>query len=111
MNRLLGYLNDLWRYNIASNQWTWISGNDTRGQNGIYGTQGIGSISNIPGGRSNSISWTDSSNNLWLFGGNGYDSIGSSQGFYFSYFKLLCFQMLQTVFSKLYNIALYLIIL
>ena len=71
-------MNDLWKYSISNNSWTWISGNNTINQNGIYGIQGISSSNNIPGSRDSSISWIDSlNNNLWLFGGNGYDSIGN----------------------------------
>ena len=65
-------LNDLWKFNGLN--WTWISGSNSTYQHGIYGTKGIGSISNIPGARSGSISWIDSNNNLWLFGGAGYSS-------------------------------------
>ena len=36
--------------------------------------KGIPDISNIPGSRYGSISWIDSNNNLWLFGGFGIDS-------------------------------------
>ena len=53
--------------------WTWISGSNSAYQYGIYGTQGISDISNIPGARYESISWIDSNNTLWLFGGLGYD--------------------------------------
>jgi N-acetylneuraminic acid mutarotase len=70
----IGYLNDLWRYDGTN--WTWISGNNLRNQEGIYGTQGVPAAGNIPGARYFSISWIDSSNNLWLFGGWGYDSLG-----------------------------------
>ena len=52
-----------------NSSWTWISGSNTYGQVGIYGTKGIANSSNIPGARSDSISWIDSNNNLWLFGG------------------------------------------
>ena len=34
--------------------------------------------SNVPGARYGAVSWTDSSGNLWLFGGFGYDSTGGS---------------------------------
>ncbi len=72
-------LNDLWKYSISNNSWTWISGNNTINQNGIYGIQGISSSNNIPGSRDNSISWIDSlNNNLFLFGGQGYDSVGNN---------------------------------
>ena len=59
------------------NSWTWISGSNSDNQNGIYGTKGIASSSNIPGARLGSISWIDSNNNLWLFGGEGYDINGN----------------------------------
>ena len=43
----------------------------------IYGTPGTPSASNGPGARYSASSWTDSSGNLWLFGGVGYDSGGA----------------------------------
>ncbi len=36
--------------------------------------KGQGASNNTPGARSNSVSWTDTSGNLWLFGGYGYDA-------------------------------------
>jgi len=68
------YDNDLWRYDISTNEWTWISGDTIVGAAGIHGIQGVPSVSNIPGARTETCSsWTDSLNNLWLFGGLGYD--------------------------------------
>jgi len=32
---------------------------------------------NVPGGRTAAATWTDASGNLWLFGGEGYDSTGT----------------------------------
>lgn len=72
-----GMLNDLWEYSPSTNEWTWVSGANTVGQSGIYGIKGIPSSSNMPGARSNSISWTDNSGNFWLFGGNGYSANGT----------------------------------
>jgi len=77
-----GYLSDLWKYTPSSTgdagQWTWVGGSATvgrgGGQTGVYGMLGIESAANIPGGRFGSTSWNDSSGNLWLFGGDGYDS-------------------------------------
>ena len=43
---------------------------------GSYGTLGTSSVSNAPGGRDSISTWIDSSGNLWLFGGYGYDSTG-----------------------------------
>jgi N-acetylneuraminic acid mutarotase len=57
--------------------WTWVSGANTSGQNGVYGTQGTGSPSNVPGSRHLGVCWTDRSGNFWLFGGDGQDSTGS----------------------------------
>ena len=68
-----GILNDLWKYNPATNQWTWISGDKTINQRGVYGTKGISGSVNKPGGRYLSSSWTDNSGNFWMFGGYGFD--------------------------------------
>jgi hypothetical protein len=50
-------------------QWTWVSGNSTLNEPGVYGTKGIAADTNKPGARYGSVSWTDSKGNLWLFGG------------------------------------------
>jgi N-acetylneuraminic acid mutarotase len=57
-------------------QWTWQGGSQSIDAGGVYGTRGAASASNFPGARYDSISWTDSAGNLWLFGGLGYDSTG-----------------------------------
>jgi N-acetylneuraminic acid mutarotase len=69
-----GDLNDLWKFDGTN--WTWVSGSDVIYQNGVYGSKGTPSPSNIPGARNSAVSWTDSSGNLWLSGGNGNDSTG-----------------------------------
>ena len=83
-----GYLNDLWKYTPGSNgsvgEWTWMGGSDTvpsgfGGQPGVYGTLGVAASTNIPGGRFSGSGWADSSGNLWMLGGQGYDS-ASSEG-------------------------------
>lgn len=51
--------------------WTWMAGSDSRAQMGTYGTLGIPSASNTPGGRVAPFTFTDSSGNFWLFGGYG----------------------------------------
>jgi len=71
-----GSLNDLWIFDGAN--WTWISGSDTVNQTGVYGTKGVPGSANIPGGRRGAVSWSDSSGNLWIFGGEGYDSNGQN---------------------------------
>lgn len=72
-----GYLNDLWKYDPLSNQWTWIKGDKTIGQPGIYGTMGTTNIANKPGARYGSRTWTDNNGKLWLFGGYGLDNAGA----------------------------------
>ena len=71
---IVGWLNDLWRYDPATNQWTWVSGSNTKSQVGVYGTKGVEHPANVPGGRYSSNSWIDSTGHLWLFGGYGYNS-------------------------------------
>jgi hypothetical protein len=75
-----GYLNDLWKFDVSTGQWTWMGGSNTEGQLGVYGTQGSPSAGNVPGGRAASANWTDSSGSLWLFGGSGIDSKGNTDG-------------------------------
>jgi hypothetical protein len=79
-----GYLNDLWVYNIANKTWEWLGGSNLNGpsygQGGVYGTLGVPSSSNIPGGRFAPAIWQDSSGNVWMFGGSGMDSTGKVAG-------------------------------
>jgi N-acetylneuraminic acid mutarotase len=67
-------LNDLWKFD--GKNWTWVSGDSEARHRGIYGTRGIAAGTNKPGARSGSVSWTDSEDNLWLFGGIGYTDSG-----------------------------------
>jgi hypothetical protein len=71
-------LGDLWKYNIASGQWTWVSGSNLANANGVYpAAVGTGSATSAPGARQAAVLWTDPSNNVWLFGGFGLDSAGT----------------------------------
>jgi Galactose oxidase, central domain/Kelch motif len=76
----LGYLNDLWKFDGTN--WTWVSGGSTNkaNQDGIYGTAGTPASTNMPGGRQEAVGWVDASGNLWLFGGEGEDSVGTANG-------------------------------
>jgi N-acetylneuraminic acid mutarotase len=71
------YLNDLWEYTPSTGFWTWQAGPVWGDQSGQYGTQGVASASNLPGGRVGAAQWTDANGNVWLFGGNGYDAAGN----------------------------------
>jgi N-acetylneuraminic acid mutarotase len=78
-----GELNDMWMYDPTANEWTWMGGNTSDGNNsaralpGVYGKLGTPAAGNLPGGRENASSATDANGNFWLFGGNGYDSTGA----------------------------------
>jgi N-acetylneuraminic acid mutarotase len=74
------FLNDLWSYNPTSNLWTWVSGSSAPNASGVYGTRNIAAAGNVPGARGISAAWIDSAGNLWLFGGEGYDSTMYSGG-------------------------------
>jgi hypothetical protein len=76
----LGNLNLLWKYNGSN--WVFVSGGNTnkKNQNGIYGTQGTAASTNMPGGRQEAVGWADANGNLWLFGGEGEDSVGTGSG-------------------------------
>jgi hypothetical protein len=71
-----GRLNDLWKWDGTS--WTWMSGSNAADQSGTYGTKGIAEPANVPGGRWESVSWTDGGGSLWLFGG--HDSLNGNVG-------------------------------
>ncbi len=71
------YLNDLWKYNISNDTWTWLHGANTNNPWANYGTQAVASATNVPGGRFASGMWTDASGQFWLFGGLGWDDSGN----------------------------------
>jgi N-acetylneuraminic acid mutarotase len=73
----LGGLNDLWKFDPTTSQWTWMSGSDTASAGGVYGTLGTPAAANTPGARYGIATWTDTSGKLWMFGGLGNDSTGS----------------------------------
>ncbi|MGB7580836.1 MAG: hypothetical protein WBL85_00110 [Sedimentisphaerales bacterium] len=74
-----GYLSDSWKFDVDSNEWTWVSGSNRVNQHsaGVYGTQGEPNANNVPGDRMGAASWRDNYGYLWLFGGMGYDSGGT----------------------------------
>lgn len=69
----------LWKFDPVTNMWTWMKGPSAYLQPGVYGTMGVSDPANYPGSRAYGVvTWTDSQNNLWLFGGHGYDGFGFS---------------------------------
>ncbi len=73
----LGHLNDLWKFDPTSRDWTWVAGGTTINPSGVYGTKGTADAANIPGGREAAVPWIDASGALWLFGGWGFDASGN----------------------------------
>ncbi len=77
LNNTGGLQNDLWEYIPANATWTLVGGSTTQNATGIYGTAATAASTNFPGARQQATTWTDTAGNFWLFGGSGYDSIGS----------------------------------
>jgi N-acetylneuraminic acid mutarotase len=69
-----GRLNDLWRYDPSSNNWTWMSGSAVPNPYGVYGPQGVSTATAVPGGRQWATGWTDAAGDLWVFGGEGFNT-------------------------------------
>ena len=76
-----GYLNDLWKYEIATGEWTWVAGGSQNDLAGVYGQLGVASSANYPGSRAGSLTWKDSNGLFWIFGGRGYDKFGERLGY------------------------------
>src|SRR5262249_50022126 len=68
---MYGCLGDLWKYDISTNEWTWMSGDSVLNQSAVYGVKGVMSPANKPGGRFPYCRWKDLEGDLWLFGGDG----------------------------------------
>lgn len=71
LNRML---NDLWMYDIASNTWTWLSGDSLQEPPvPVYGEFGLPAPENKPGGRMGAIAWYGGDNEAYIFGGFEYN--------------------------------------
>jgi N-acetylneuraminic acid mutarotase len=66
-----GSRSDMWKYDLTTRQWVWLSG--TTGCNAavVYGTKGVADAANTPGGRFNARNWVSADGRLWLMGGSG----------------------------------------
>lgn len=65
--------NDMWEYSPSTNQWAWMGGSSPGAiapNSSVYGTLGTPAANNTPAARYGANTWTDSSGNFWLFGGN-----------------------------------------
>lgn len=57
-------------------QMVWIGGTTELNHPGDYGIRGVPHENNIPSSRFGAVTWTDSHNNFYLFGGQGLSSSG-----------------------------------
>eukprot|EP01122_Echinamoeba_exundans_P009502 TRINITY_DN3388_c0_g2_i1.p1 TRINITY_DN3388_c0_g2~~TRINITY_DN3388_c0_g2_i1.p1 ORF type:complete len:1268 (+),score=125.86 TRINITY_DN3388_c0_g2_i1:130-3933(+) len=67
----ISILNDLWRFRINDSTWTWLAGELSGAQPGVYGTRGSGVAGvTVPGSRYEAAAWFDPTKlQLGLFGG------------------------------------------
>jgi gliding motility-associated-like protein len=72
------FLNDLWRYNPVTDEWTWMHGSNSGNAPAVYGTKGVPAPANTPGARYVYASWKDAIDNLYVYGG--YDFTGNPGG-------------------------------
>ncbi len=62
--------NDLWKYSITTNMWTWMNGDSIKNAFGNLGLKCISSIANqLRGQWSTDACWSDGCGNFWTFGG------------------------------------------
>jgi gliding motility-associated-like protein len=72
-------LDDMWMYDIQTNQWTWMKGSNTGNVIPNYGTLQVESATTTPGGmQENSTAWVKSDGTLWTFGGRSTNSLHSA---------------------------------
>ncbi|PVD25816.1 hypothetical protein C0Q70_13479 [Pomacea canaliculata] len=80
-------LGDLWVFDTVTKEWQSqeqaynVQRNKSHiqpGQPGVYGHLGMPTDYNVPGCRKGGVTWTDANNYLWLFGGEGCDTLTPS---------------------------------
>lgn len=62
-------MNDLWKFNPSTNEWTWMGGSNLPNQHAIYGIKGTPSTGNTPPALTRDMCWTDHNGMFWLYGG------------------------------------------
>ncbi|MEO6283331.1 MAG: kelch repeat-containing protein [Dyadobacter sp.] len=80
----LYHLDDMWKFDIKTSNWTKVSGKALFNQLEIRGDKKSPTAENYPGSRSKASSWTDKNGNLWLFGGIAYKPETEGKNDYFS---------------------------
>lgn len=58
----------MWKYDIATNQWAWMSGSSTGPTPVVFGTLGVLNSNNQPGvNAENKAAWTNDDGTLWMY--------------------------------------------
>lgn len=65
-----GLHNSLWKYDMLTNEWTWMKGTIFTNRPGFYGKKGIESVDNIPVCKRNTFLWNENGT-IKTFGGRG----------------------------------------
>lgn len=74
------YLNDLWKYDVSTGNWTWMTGSKIGGAQAVLGTKLVSDSANTPGGATvTSFAADPTGSNLYLLGGWGRASSGGEQ--------------------------------
>ena len=63
-----GLHNSLWKYNMLTNEWTWVKGTIFTNRPAFYGKKGVERVDNIPECKRNTLLWNDNGT-LKTFGG------------------------------------------
>lgn len=69
---------DIWRYDPAAATWTWLWGSGVVGPPAVYGTLGVPSPLNTPGGRMGAVAVAVGDSLVYLYGG--FDNAGQARG-------------------------------
>jgi len=97
--------NDLWYYDVKHKLWFLVYGDEDNHPSPTYGTKGVVSFSNDPGGRTGTVSWKDASGNLWLYGGQ-LAGLGDPK-YYGELWKFIpdssCFQIFTSVANTIFD--------
>ncbi|MCA6364214.1 MAG: gliding motility-associated C-terminal domain-containing protein [Bacteroidetes bacterium] len=72
INGFDGTSDELWRYQISTNEWTWMKGSGNANQLAIFGTLQVPAPTNNPPGiHETACGWTDAAGDFWMYGGEG----------------------------------------
>lgn len=69
-NNNFNQLSDLWKYNVQTNQWTWVGGSNGPGAPAVFGVKRVASATNWPGATERAMCWTGRDGRFWMYGGS-----------------------------------------